>query len=56
MQDYLAMGKTLGFGVMQFNAVVATNLYASHLYEWLGFTQLGVIAWGGRYEDICLYY
>lgn len=22
----------------------------------LGFTQLGVIAWGGRYEDICLYY
>ena len=56
VQDCLAMGKTLGFGVMQFNAVVATNLYASHLYEWLGFTQLGVIAWGGRYEDICLYY
>lgn len=56
VQDCLAMGKTLGFGVMQFNAVVATNLYASHLYEWMGFTQLGVIAWGGRYEDICLYY
>lgn len=32
------MGKTLGFGVMQFNAVVATNLHARHLYERLGFT------------------
>lgn len=55
------MGKTLGFGVMQFNAVVATNLHARHLYERLGFTQLGVIPRGfrmkgRRYEDICPYY
>lgn len=61
VRDCLAMGKTLGFGVMQFNAVVATNLHARHLYERLGFTQLGVIPRGfrmkdGHYEDICPYY
>ena len=61
VRDCLAMGKTLGFGVMQFNAVVATNLHARHLYERLGFIQLGVIPRGfrmkdGHYEDICPYY
>ena len=61
VQDSLAVGKTLGFGVMQFNAVVATNLPARHLYERLGFIQLGVIPRGfrmkdGHYEDICPYY
>lgn len=55
------MGKTLGFGVMQFNAVVATGLHARHLYEQLGFTQLvvilrGIRMKGGRYEDIFPYY
>ena len=59
--DCLAAGKKLGFGVLQFNAVVATNLHARHLYERLGFTQLGVIPRGfrmkdGHYEDICPYY
>ena len=61
VQDCLAMGKTPGFGVMQFNAVVATSLHARHLYEQLGFTQLvvilrGIRMKGGRYEDICPYY
>ena len=42
-------------------AVVACNVHARHLYERLGFTQLGVIPKGfrmkdGHYEDICPYY
>ncbi len=50
-----------GFGVLQFNAVVATNIHARHLYERVGFTQLGTIPKGfrmkdGSYEDICPYY
>lgn len=53
----LKMGKELGFGVLQFNAVVATNERALRLYRKLGFTQLGVIPKGfrskdGHYEDI----
>ena len=59
--DCLAQGKAHGFGVLQFNAVVATNVHARHLYERLGFTQLGTIPNGfrlksGEYEDICPYY
>ncbi|MDE6732196.1 MAG: GNAT family N-acetyltransferase [Oscillospiraceae bacterium] len=57
----LAEAKKLGFGVLQFNAVVATNIHARHLYERLGFTQLGTIPKGfrlksGEYEDICPYF
>lgn len=59
--DCLAKGKEHGFSVLQFNAVVATNTHARHLYERLGFTQLGTIPAGfrmkdGHYEDICPYY
>ena len=59
--DCLKEGKKHGFGVLQFNAVVATNLHARHLYERLGFIQLGTIPKGfrmkdGHYEDICPYY
>lgn len=61
VSDSLIQGKRHGFGVLQFNAVVATNTHARHLYERLGFVQLGVIPRGfrmkdGRYEDICPYY
>lgn len=61
VKDSLVQGKRLGFGVLQFNAVVATNIHARHLYERLGFVQLGVIPGGfrmkdGHYEDICPYY
>ncbi len=57
----MEQGKKLGFGILQFNAVVRTNAAARHLYEKLGFTQLGVIPKGflmkdGSYEDICPYY
>ncbi len=61
VRDCLAQGRRLGFGVLQFNAVVATNIHARHLYERLGFVQLGTIPGGfrmkdGHFEDICPYY
>ena len=61
VRDSLAQGKAHGFRILQFNAVVATNAVARHLYEKLGFTQLGVIPGGFRmpndtYEDIVPYY
>lgn len=61
VKDCLEQGKAHGFRVLQFNAVVATNTHARHLYERLGFTQLGTIPGGfrlidGSYEDICPYY
>lgn len=61
VMDCLEKGKEYGFGVLQFNAVVANNIHARHLYERLGFVQLGVIPKGfrmkdGHYEDICPYY
>ena len=61
VKDCLEQGKLHGFGVLQFNAVVASNTHARHLYERLGFVQLGTIPGGfrmkdGHYEDICPYY
>ena len=61
VSDCLAQGKAHDFRVLQFNAVVASNVHARHLYERLGFIQLGVIPGGfrmkdGHYEDICPYY
>lgn len=61
VKDCLEQGKNNGFTVLQFNAVVATNIHARHLYERLGFEQLGVIVGGfrmkdGHFEDICPYY
>jgi len=54
-------GKELGFKILQFNAVVKTNVSAIHLYEKLGFIRLGVIPNGfllkdGSYEDIIPFY
>ena len=59
--DSMAQARSHGFRILQFNAVVASNLGARHLYESLGFRQLGVIPGGfrlpdGRYADICPYY
>lgn len=59
--DCIKQAHEIGFGVLQFNAVVSTNMHARHLYERIGFKQLGTIPKGfrmkdGRYEDICPYY
>ena len=61
VMDCLVQGRRLGYRVLQFNAVVASNVHARHLYERLGFIQLGTIPGGfrmidGHYEDICPYY
>ncbi len=59
--DCLAEAKRARFSIMQFNAVVATNIHALHLYKRLGFTPLGTIPRGfrrkdGHYEDIVVHY
>ena len=61
VKDCLIKAKELGFRVLQFNAVVERNVHARHLYERLGFKQLGTIPGGfrmkdGHYENICPYY
>ena len=59
--DYIKQAKLASFKILQFNAVVVSNIHARNLYERLGFKQLGVIPSGfrlknGKYEDICIYY
>jgi predicted N-acetyltransferase YhbS len=60
--DYsLEKATELGFKIMQFNAVVAANHPAIHIYEKLGFIRIGTIPSGfhmkdGHYEDIILFY
>lgn len=57
----LEKAKELGFGILQFNAVVSSNTPALNLYRKLGFTQLGTIPSGflmkdGSYQDIIPHY
>ena len=59
--DCLQKAKENQFRILQFNAVVATNIHARHLYERLRFQPLGTIPGGfrmkdGHYESICPYY
>ena len=59
--DCLRQAKIHGFKLLQFNAVVESNIHARHLYERLGFVPLGTIPEGfrmkdGHFENICLYY
>lgn len=61
VSDCLIQAKKAGFGILQFNAVVESNIHARRLYERLGFVLLGVIPDGfrmkdGTYQNICLYY
>lgn len=59
--DCMDKGRSIDFKILQFNAVVESNLHARHLYERLGFKQLGTIPNGfrlnnGEYANICPYY
>lgn len=61
VKDCIKEAKNIGFGILQFNAVVKTNYSARHLYKKLGFTPLGTIPKGfemkdGTYEDIIPHY
>ena len=51
VKDCIAHAKSLGFRILQFNAVVATNIHARHLYQRLGFKELGIIPGGFRMPD-----
>ena len=60
VKDCLEQAK-LHFRLIQFNAVVDSNIHARHLYERLGFVTLGSVPKGfrmkdGHFEDIWLYY
>lgn len=57
VKDCIVKARELGFRILQFNAVVATNIHARHLYKRLGFKELGTIPGGfrmpdGSFEDI----
>ena len=59
--DCIKTARRIGFKILQFNAVVESNIHARHLYERIGFKQLGVIPNGfrmkdGHFENICPYY
>lgn len=61
VQDSLASLTACGFTGLQFNAVVASNASAIHVYESLGFERIGVIPGGFRngeneYEDMIIFY
>lgn len=53
--DCIRQAHEEGFRVLQFNAVVRTNIHARHLYERIGFKQLGTIPGGFRMKDGSLY-
>lgn len=57
----LETAKNLGFKILQFNAVVNSNIAAIKLYEKLGFHKIGTVPKGflnknNLYEDITLFY
>ncbi len=61
VEDSLREAKAEGYRILQFNAVVASNVHAYHLYLREGFTDLGLIPGGflnaeGEYEDIHVMY
>lgn len=61
VDDSLSTAASLGFRVMQFNAVVQENASAIHLYEKKGFKRIGAVPGGfrskdGEYRTIILFY
>ena len=51
VQDSLRQGTLQGFHILQFNAVVKSNIGAIHLYQKLGFKTLGEIPKCYRQKD-----
>lgn len=61
VKDCLEQAGKQGYRILQFNAVVDSNVHAYHLYRRLGFVDLGLIPGGflnkkGEYEDIHVMY
>ena len=61
VKDSLEQAADAGYRILQFNAVVASNVHALHLYSRLGFVDLGILPGGfrmpdGHYEDIHVMY
>lgn len=61
VKDCLKQAKLHEYKILQFNAVVASNIHALHLYKRLGFVDLGIIPGGfkdkaGVFEDIHIMY
>lgn len=61
VRDCMARARKIGFRILQFNAVVASNKPAIRLYEKLGFVRLGTVPGGfrdgtGTYQDIIPFY
>lgn len=57
----LKKGRELGFQLLQFNAVVKSNVSAIRLYRKLGFVEIGTVPRGffmkdNTYQDILLFY
>ena len=61
VSDCLTQAPRFSFKLLQFNAVVENNIHARHLYERLGFVEIGMVPDGfrmkdGTYQNIILYY
>ncbi len=60
VRDTLEVAKIYGYRIMQFNAVVTSNVCAQHLYERIGFKKIGCVEGGFRninneFEDMFIY-
>ena len=58
---WTALPKPPGSSCCSLNPAVMTNMHTRHLYERLGFAQMGTVSEGFRmkdshFETICLYY
>lgn len=61
VKDSIVQAKKLGYSLIQLNAVVDANIHARHLYERVGFVEVGKIPHGfrmkdGHFEDIHVMY
>ena len=55
VRDCMVQARELGFRILQFNAVVEDNLAAIHLYEKIGFRQIGRCLLYTSYSQKCAF-